>query len=99
VRREFGVVELSSGRVQGRWPTLEEAEADVARWYVWKENRRVAAEIEEAEEKRTGGLLGNSERYAWERGPLGDPHPIRNREWQVAVREVGDWEYLTKAER
>jgi hypothetical protein len=91
---EYAVVQTAPGEpiIVDFLDTIEAAEKKVAWLYSWKEDRRKAAERETKQEEEGQVLQGNWERYAWNRGnPLSDG-PIKDREWAISKREVGEWE-------
>jgi hypothetical protein len=91
---EYAVVLTAPGNpvIENRFDSLEMAEQEVKWLYAWKEDRRQAAEEEAKREEEGPPLQGNWDRMAWSHGDIGGGRPIKDREWAISKREVGEWE-------
>lgn len=95
---EFGVVRLPDRVILDICATEAEAKTRIDDHYVWKGERREAAEQNRRELDSDELPPTNYPWMYWEHGA--HPHPpVKDMEWELRRRTVTDWEPLTAAAR
>jgi hypothetical protein len=89
LRTQYAVANTAKGTIdRGPYDTQEQAEREMEGMYLWKEDRRIAAQ----RNKDSGFEGGNHDWYYWNQGDLLGGPGIKDYEWRVVKRVASPWE-------